>query len=182
MGLWEERIETSPALTFAREAKQVLEAGEVTSPEEQDHLNRLLRIVELVESTLSSVDPTLVSDAVLAALGQQMQQGRDHLQQWKAGAGPTYLTNHAVAPLDAALGSLGSIPVPVTMTEASGEIASLRRSVGQHRGQVDREIEALRAAGEQARNQFGAAAQQAETRTGELEAEIARLREETAQL
>nr|MBC8195712.1 hypothetical protein [Actinomycetota bacterium] len=58
----------------------------------------------------------------------------------------------------------------------------LRRSVGQHRGQVDREIEDLRKTSTSAQETFAEQSSLATTRVAELEAEVNRLREELNQV
>ena len=60
-----------------------------------DYLDRQYRIVELVEWTLTNIDPLLIPAQSLAALTTNLQQGRDFLHSWRAGTGPEYLHTHA---------------------------------------------------------------------------------------
>lgn len=175
-------MDSSQALALARELKDLLGRRESASGEEQDHIDRSLRIVEVVEWTLTNTDPSLISDPVLSGLAQHLQGARDQLTQWVGGAGADYLMTHAKAQLDGTLAVLGAVPVAMTAAEASAEIASLRRSVGQHRAQVDREVDALKSASSQAQAEFEKQAQQAANRVSELEAEVARFRDEIGQV
>ena len=141
----------------------------------------LLRVVEAVASIVSNADPVLIADSTINQLAQQLTQTRDHLDQWKAGAGAHQLTA-ATAQADAAITAVATIPISSTATEAAAEIGSLRRSVGQHRGQVDREIEDLRSTSIKVQQEFTSTADQATVRVTELEEEVRRLREELNQV
>jgi hypothetical protein len=182
MDVWQERVETSPALAAAREAKAVIEQGGANSPAEQDHLDRQYRVSDLVEWSLTNADPLLIPAEPLANLATHIRQGIEHLNAWRAGSGPEYLTTHAANQFDLVLVDLGAIPVAQAAAEAVTEIASLRRSVGQHRGQVEREIDALTAASGAAQNAATVQAEQGASRVAELEAEVQALRDELAQM
>ncbi len=123
----------------------------------------------------------LVPDSTISSLVANLRQAQAHLTNWIGGSGATDL-EQATIQFDATLLALAQIPGTVTSQEAAAEIVSLRRSVGQHRGQVDREIETLREVSAGAKADFVAAGSAATARVAELETEVARLRDEMTQL
>ena len=178
---WGTRIGSSGLPDRVGEILRVLDEHEAAEPAEQDHVDRIQRVVEAVAAIVASADPILIADSTISQLAQQLTQTRDHLNQWVAGAGTAQLTA-ASGQADSAITTVASIPVSPTATEAAAEIGSLRRSVGQHRGQVDREIEDLRSTSAKAQQGFTTKADQAAARVTELEEEVGRLREELNQV
>ena len=179
-GPWFQRIVAAGLADLINEIRIQLESREAADVGEQDQIDRPLRILDLVDWHLQNTDPMLIADSTLNQLATQLRAARDYLTQWTASGSPEHLVTHAAAQFDTVVVTLGAIPGSTNANDGSSEIASLRRSVGQHRGQVDREIESLRAGSKEARDQFEAQAQQAATTVSELETEVSRLREELA--
>lgn len=178
---WGARIGASGLPDRVEEVLRIIDEHEAGDTSEQDHVDRIRRVVEAVASIVSSADPFLIADSTINQLAQQLTQARDHLNQWVGGAGMPQLTA-ATGQADAAIASVAAIPLSPSATEAAAEIGSLRRSVGQHRGQVDREIEDLREASAKAQEGFTTKANDATARVTELEEEVVRLREELSQV
>lgn len=178
---WSARIVEGGLPDFVTTIQTTLENTEAADPDEQDHVDRIERIVEVVATTVSGSDPLLIADSTIAQLATQFSQVQTHLTQWEAGGGIAQLSA-ATTKADALLIAVAAIPVPTSTTDASAEIGSLRRSVGQHRGQVDREIEDLRKTSTSAQETFAEQSSLATTRVAELEAEVNRLREELNQV
>jgi len=181
-GPWFQRITAAGVPDLVNEIRTQLTSREASELAEQDQIDRQLRIVDAIEWHMRNRDPMLISDATLNQLANQLRQAGDHLTQWTTSGVPEHLVTHSSAQFDAALITLAGIPGPTDAAEAATEVASLRRSVGQHRGQVDREIESLRAASRKQKEQFESQAQQAAKRVSELEAEISRLQGELASI
>lgn len=169
-------------MSAAREAKALIEQGGASSSDEQDYLDRDYRIVDLVEWTLSNTDPLLIATSTLSEIETQIRAGMGYVNSWKAGQGPEYLTAHADGAFDGALRGLGSIPVSTTTAEAASEVASLRRSVGQHRGQVEREIESLQGVAADERARLAQATAEGTNAIAQLQADVAALRAEADQI
>lgn len=183
MDRWAKRTIESDAMAAAAELRSIAETATASSPEDQDFLDRTVRVADLVEWTLTNVDPQLVSETTLAQLAAPLRQAISYMASWQGGAGAEFLTVHTIGQVDAVLVALGSIPVAETVGEATAEITSLRRSVGQHRGQVDREIEAMneavaatKAAADGEVAKLEAQVEEANSRTAALQAELDTLR------
>ncbi len=143
MEIWEQRVESSGVRDKARSVRELVDLGGTSSDEEQAHLDRVGRVADLVDWVCTNVDPSLIAAPALAQLAASLDQVIQLLPRWRSGEGPELLTVHLLAAGDTVLASLASIPVPPTAPEAIVEIGSLRRSVGQHRGQVERELEGV---------------------------------------
>ncbi len=181
MDRWEQRTRESDAVAAVAELRVWLDSASASSPEDQDSLDRVLRVAELVEWTLSNVDPKLVPEPTLVQLAGALRQAITHLGSWQGGSGGEYLTTHTMDRLDAVLVALGSIPIAETVGEATAEVSSLRRSVGQHRGQVDREIEAMEEATTQIRDGTTAELQRVKEQVDTLAADVTRQGQELTQ-
>lgn len=174
---WASRIRASGLADSVDAILEILDGHEAADTTEQDHADRVRRVVETAASVVSAVDPALLADATVNQLAHHLAQIRAHLANWAAGSGMPELAN-ATVHADAATTTISNIPLSPSAAAASAEVAFLRRSVGQHRGQVDREIRDLRAASSNAQQSFSSSAEQASTRVAEIEQEVGRLREE----
>ncbi|NIA26000.1 MAG: hypothetical protein GWP04_10600 [Gammaproteobacteria bacterium] len=181
-GPWYQRISESGLPDLLPEVLSQLDSKDAADPAEQDHVDRQRRIAETIGWVIENTDPMLIAGTTITQLANHVRQGREHLSQWVTSGVSEQLVTHAATQFDAALAVLGAIPITTEMAESSAEITSLRRSVGQHRAQVDREIEDLRTASTTAQEQFTAQAQKATTRVADLESEITRLEEELKQI
>lgn len=180
MDRWEKRVLESDAMVAATELRSMAETAAASSPEEQDFLDRAVRVAELVEWTLANVDPKLVAEPMLTQLATPLRQAIAYLSSWQSGEGVEYLTTHTTGQIDAVLVALGAIPIAEGVGEATAEITSLRRSVGQHRGQVDREIESMTEATAEVRAKAEAELQRAKEQVDALAAEVARQGQEVS--
>jgi hypothetical protein len=143
MGVWEQRVAESGAGEKAQSLRELVDLGGASSAEEQDYLDRVGRLADLAGWTIENVDPALIGLASLNQLSAALGETASLLERWRAGEGPELLTVQVVNSCDALSAALATVPVPSSTPEASVEIGSLRRSVGQHRGQVEREVEGV---------------------------------------
>ena len=177
---WASRVVASGLPDYVNAILATLDEREAADTTEQDHVGRIRRVVEAAASAVSSVDSALLADSTINQLASQLAQIQAHLANWASGSGLPELAN-ATSQADAATTTISYIPLPPSAAAASAEVAFLRRSVGQHRGQVDREIEDLRIASSNAQQSFSTSADRASVRIAEIEQEVARLREEINQ-
>lgn len=186
MSVWTDRIEESEVGTLAAKVRELAEAGETSDEQEEQHLYRAGRIAAQVEWVLENADPTLIAADTLGKLTQGLTASVQHLEAWRAGNGIESLVAAATTAIDQVVDGLSCIPVPASAAEASTEIGSLRRSVGQHRSQIEREVDGLRASVEEAVAELEARREAAATelanRVEEAMGETAALRDEVDRL
>ena len=193
MSVWTEHIENAGLPVLTQQVREKVEAGVASDGVEQDHLDRTNRVVEQVEWVVENVDPTLFRSNTVDGFVLNLTAMSTHLDSWRAGAGPAELLTEVAAAVDETLRLLGEIPVPTSAAEASQEIGSLRRSVGQHRHQMKREVQALTeqvaaALTEledyrlQATESFAVHQAEVAATVGDLTAEVLRVRDEVTML
>ena len=144
MSIWSDRVDSWGIPALVEQVRELVDAGGISDQTEQDHLERGLRVAEQVRWTLENIDPTLVANQTLEQLSLLLRSLIEQITSWRSGAGVDQLTSLAAASADGLVRLLGEIPIPASAAEASAEIGSLRRSVGQHRGQMEREVEGFR--------------------------------------
>lgn len=177
---WASRVTEASIPATANAILDLLNEIELSDSTVVDHQDRARWCVETVLRTITSIDPRLIPQGTINQLAKQLNQLKGHLDQLHAGAANIDWTG-TTGPVDATLAALATMPSQASNLEASAEIGSLRRSVGQHRGQVDREIEDMRASSAKAQKAFEEQTGTAATKVAELEAEVNRLREELNQ-
>lgn len=119
---------------------EALEENEVTSLEAIDRLKQVQR---LVVTSLSSVDPNLVSEERLNTLDALIRQQIDQINNYKSNQNVAHLAG-ANSSADNVLTQLVSIPIAKTPEEVDGlreAVTSLRRSLGQHARNLETEYE-----------------------------------------
>lgn len=178
--IWPERIS---AIGIPSKLTEIRAEADATSPETPDHIakvERIRHVLEYIESELVVRDPHLVSDATLTQILNQLNQLHMQLANWTSNSNVANLGN-AMSQLDGLLTTMGAIPVRLGLESSQAEVASLRRSVGQYRGQVDRELEGVKEEAAKAAEAFASRADASSKTVQELDAQIARLRDEMAQ-
>ena len=149
-------------------------------PNEQDHITRQLRIVEITESLLTETDPMLMADSTIQQISQHFQQARKYLQDWVNNGSLSSLTS-STPQFDSLLTTLAQIPRASHTSHTTSEISTLRRSVGQHRSIVDRQIVELKELSSNARSEFEGKVTQADHKVNDLQSDLDRLKSEIAE-
>lgn len=184
MSVWSARVEGSGVGPLVEQVRSLALAVEGGDQAEREHLHRAEAVADLVKWTWENVDPELVGQESIDLVVSGLQAAAQHLQGWRDGLGVEYLTVQTRDGLDQVVRGLAGIPLPAA--DPATEIGSLRRSVGQHRGQMEREVEAFRQQSAEALAalvaQHGAAAETMSRQLDGMVAEVASLRDEVTRI
>lgn len=177
---WPRRIASSD-IPDQLEAVQVLIPdldGETTRFEV---LNQVDHAMRFFENELQVRDPLLITEAKITAMGTQLRTLAAKLTTWLPTEHASHLT-HLQTALDAVLTTLASIPVQRAEATPEEEIATLRRALGQYKGQAERAASELSESTTATQAALVAATTAAEAKTSELQAEAENLKAEIARI
>lgn len=136
---WEQRIKTDGVLEQFDVALHAAADAQSDSDTEEADIRRIERILQLASQTLYAADPVVASESSLNILKQLVVGIGAYLDRFRSERSPNLIAEA----LNQAEGMLAHLPVFRTVgsvAEAAEVLAGFRRSIGQHRGYIERDL------------------------------------------
>lgn len=174
MSTWQDRLASSKVPSLINSVREQIESAnaESVTTEERAVLDRLLQVMNLLESVVENSEAALINFDNLTAVENSLSNVGSYIQTWLTGNGTNYIDAYVIPETDTILRNLPLLSPAMNELVTKDVITSLRRSASQQKRVVDEIIEKIKAQGTLADETIAQKAQAVSTKVDEVQEEL----------
>lgn len=149
MDPWEQKLKDSGIIESISAFEEKLDEynGAELSIEDRGYIDKIRAASELAQTIIENADPRTINYSAVSPITNNFNQAASYIDSWSGGVNPTYLSNHAMGQIDAALQQIPLLEAGISIPEAKAAITNLRRSAARQNTIVNEITDKIRAKG-----------------------------------